>query len=275
MQNAFIAIEDRRFWDHEGVDWLRVAGAFWKNIKALGIEEGSSTITMQLARNVFPDKLPANEKTVWRKLGEARVAKDIEAVYSKQEILELYLNQIYFGQGRYGIVEAARYYFGKELKELDAGEIAYLAGLPQAPETISKNNERGADRRAYVLNQMLRYDLISEAEVKRFIDADVPQGDKTPPPIAPEVVDLVRAELRAEHGDAALDTLGAEVRVSIQPDLQKAARAALQARLRKYDAKHKVGIPIRKVAADKVDAELAKLKKKLPSGGPQAGEVYL
>ena len=270
MIDAFIVAEDAGFRDHGGIDYRGMIRAFFVNLFSGEAKQGASTITQQVVKNL----LLTPEKTFRRKMQEIILARRLESALSKDEILELYLNQIYFGQGRYGVVEAARYYFGKELKELHAGEIAYLAGLPQAPETISKNKERGADRRAYVLNQMLRYDLVTEAEVKRFIDADVPQGDRTPPPIAPEVVDLVRAELRAEHGDARLDTLGAEVRVSIKPDLQVAARAALQARLRKYDAKFKVGVPFRKVAADKIDAELAKLKKKLPSGGPQAGEVY-
>src|SRR5688572_14584591 len=89
---AFVAMEDRRFYEHNGVDWRRVFGAMYKNVKSLGIEEGSSTITMQLARNVFPEKLPANKKTIFRKLAEARVARSIEGKFSKEEILELYLN---------------------------------------------------------------------------------------------------------------------------------------------------------------------------------------
>jgi penicillin-binding protein 1A len=107
-QNAFVAIEDQRFWTHGGVDWRRVAGAMLKNVKSGGIEEGSSTITMQLARNVFPDKLPASQRTLWRKLGEARVAREIVDRYDKSQILELYLNQIYFGHGAYGIESAAQ-----------------------------------------------------------------------------------------------------------------------------------------------------------------------
>src|SRR5690606_33118803 len=95
VRDAFIAMEDRRFWEHRGVDWLRVIGALWTNVKSLDIQEGSSTITMQLARNLFPERLPATERTPWRKLGEARVAKAIEERYTKHEILELYLNHIY------------------------------------------------------------------------------------------------------------------------------------------------------------------------------------
>jgi membrane peptidoglycan carboxypeptidase len=134
---AFVAMEDRRFYDHNGVDWRRVIGAAYKNVKSLGIEEGSSTITMQLARNVFPEKLPANRKTVFRKLAEARVARSIEGKFSKEEILELYLNQIYFGQGAYGIEAAAQEYYGKSAARLTLPEAATLAALPRAPSRRS------------------------------------------------------------------------------------------------------------------------------------------
>jgi penicillin-binding protein 1A len=270
LVDAFIVAEDAGYRDHGGIDYRGMIRAFFVNLFSGEAKQGASTITQQVVKNL----LLTPEKTFRRKMQEIILARRLESALSKDEILELYLNQIYFGQGRYGIVEASRYYFGKELKELDVGQMAYLAGLPQAPETISKNKERGADRRAYVLNQLLRYGKIDEATVKKFIDSATPDGGAPPSPVAPEVVDLVRAELLAEHGQAKLDTLGAEVRVSIRPDLQKSARAALQARLRKFDEKHKVGVAIRKVAPDKLDAEIAKLKKKVPGSGPKGGEVY-
>ena len=111
MPHAFVAIEDRRFWEHNGVDWPRVAGAAWVNVRSRRFQEGFSTITMQLARNVFPDRLPQNERTVSRKLSEMRVAMEIERRHSKSEILELYLNQIYFGRGAWGIEAASHEYF--------------------------------------------------------------------------------------------------------------------------------------------------------------------
>ncbi|MBI4545858.1 MAG: transglycosylase domain-containing protein [Gemmatimonadetes bacterium] len=110
---AFVAIEDRRFWEHGGVDWWRVPVALWRNLRSLEVREGFSTITMQLARNLFPQELPPRERTPWRKLGEMRVAQEIEERYGKRDILELYLNQIYFGSGAWGIEAAAQEYFGK------------------------------------------------------------------------------------------------------------------------------------------------------------------
>jgi len=270
MVHAFVVAEDAGFWEHGGIDYRGMVRAFFVNLFSGEAKQGASTITQQVVKNL----LLTPEKTFRRKMQEIILARRVESTLSKQEILGLYLNQIYFGQGRYGVVEAARYYFGKELEELDPGEIAYLAGLPQAPETISKNPERGADRRAYVLNQLLRHGKIDEATAKKYIDSKVPGVHRSPPSVAPEVVDLVRAELRAEHGDAGLDSLGAEVRVSVKPALQQAARAALQKRLREYDEKFKVGIPVKKLAADKVAGELARMTRKLPSAGPVPGEVY-
>jgi penicillin-binding protein 1A len=134
---AFVAMEDQRFWKHHGIDWRRVAGAAYHNIRELSIEQGSSTITMQLARNVFPDRLPASQRTISRKLAEARVAQMIENKYPKRRILEMYLNEIYFGRGAYGVEAASREYFGKHASELTLDEAALLAGLPRAPTLLN------------------------------------------------------------------------------------------------------------------------------------------
>jgi membrane peptidoglycan carboxypeptidase len=158
---AFIAMEDRRFYDHSGVDWRRVFGALWKNVKSLGIEEGSSTITMQLARNVFPEKLPAHKKTVFRKMAEAKVARSIEKKFTKQEILELYLNQIYFGQGAWGIEAAAQEYYGKPAAKLTLPEAATLAALPRAPSKLNPrtNRDLALEGRKLVLDRMVEEEI--------------------------------------------------------------------------------------------------------------------
>lgn len=160
---AFVAMEDQRFWRHHGVDWLRVAGAAYHNLRSFGIEQGSSTITMQLARNVFPDRLPASQRTMSRKLAEARVAQLIERKYSKRQILEMYLNQIYFGHGAYGIEAAAREYFGKHASQLTLDEAALLAGLPRAPTLLNprSNLEHARKGRRVVLRRMAAQHLIS------------------------------------------------------------------------------------------------------------------
>ena len=166
VPDAFVAMEDQRFWDHGGVDLQRVIGAMVTNLRSGGVEEGASTITMQLARNVFPDELPASQKTIWRKLGEARVARAIEDRYSKQEIIELYLNQIYFGEGAWGIEAASQEYFGKSATELTLAEAATLAALPRAPSRLNPrvNRDLAREERAVVLDRMLEQGLIDQAE---------------------------------------------------------------------------------------------------------------
>ncbi len=129
---AFVAVEDQRFYQHQGIDWRRVAGALWRDLRTFSAREGSSTITMQLARNVFPESV-TRARTLRRKLAEVIVARRIERAFTKQQILELYLNQIYLGNGYYGVEAAARGYFGKSASELLLSEAALSAALPKAP----------------------------------------------------------------------------------------------------------------------------------------------
>src|SRR5690625_1334883 len=163
---AFIAVEDQRFWRHNGVDWYRVLGAAWANLRARRVEEGFSTITMQLARNVFPEELPQTDRTLRRKWTEMRVAGEIERNFSKEEILELYLNQIYFGEGAWGVEAAALEYFGKPASELTLGEAAILAGLIRAPQRLNprRNLEAARRRRGVVLSKMVEQDFITLAD---------------------------------------------------------------------------------------------------------------
>ena len=133
VRKAFVVTEDKRFYQHAGIDWIRVPGALLVDIKKRNFSEGFSTITMQLARNIFPERI-SRDKTLIRKLKEAKVAREIEAQYSKDKILELYLNQIYLGNGAYGVETASQRYFGKSLNDLNLAEAATLAALPKAPE---------------------------------------------------------------------------------------------------------------------------------------------
>ncbi|MGH7463993.1 MAG: transglycosylase domain-containing protein, partial [Longimicrobiales bacterium] len=206
LLNAFVAIEDRRFWDHGGVDWRRVVGALATNLRAGGIEEGSSTITMQLARNVFPEQLPANQRTIVRKVGEARVAREIEDRYSKREIMELYLNQIYFGNGAYGIESAAEEYFGKSAARLDLAESALLAALPRAPSRLNPRANRDAalEGRDLVLQRMAEQGHITEEQRAEAAEADLVlrEGRIDTDDEAPYFVEAVRRQLEDELGTA-------------------------------------------------------------------------
>ena len=206
VPDAFVAMEDKRFYQHGGVDWRRVGGAAYKNIKELGIAEGSSTITMQLARNVFPENLPANQKTLWRKMGEAKVATSIEDKFTKKEIIELYLNQIYFGNGAYGIEAAAQEYFGKSATKLTLAEAATLAALPRAPSRLNprSNRELALKGRSIVLARMRAQGLITPAQADEAESAKLRlrQGRLKSHERAPYFVEAVRRELEEQLGDA-------------------------------------------------------------------------
>jgi 1A family penicillin-binding protein len=232
--NAFIAIEDRRFWSHGGVDWRRVLGAAWQNVRAGGVEEGSSTITMQLARNIFPEQLPANEKTLGRKFAEARMARQIESRYTKHEIMELYLNQIYFGSGAYGIQSASEEYFGKDAYDLTLAESALLAALPRAPSRLNPraNEEAALEGRELVLRRMFDQGLITaeqrdEAAGTRLVVRE--RRSRTEDP-APYFVEAVRRQLEQELGRAVY-TEGYTIHTTLDLSAQRVAEQELSQQL--------------------------------------------
>ncbi len=169
VAEAFIAVEDKRFHSHRGVDWRRVAGAALANLRAGRTVQGSSTITMQLARNVFQDRIRANERTLRRKLLEVRVAREIERRFAKDDILEMYLNHIYFGAGAYGIEAASHQYFGRSAADLTLEQAALLAALPKAPSHYDPRRfaKRARERRDLVVALMLAQDRISTSQASR------------------------------------------------------------------------------------------------------------
>lgn len=163
VKKAFLAIEDHQFYNHKGINLYRIMGALWANIRHGWGSQGGSTITIQLANKAFIDH---HEKKLERKIQEALMAIQLERMYSKDEIFEMYLNLIYFGNGANGIQAAARSYFGKDVSELDLAESAFLAGVVQRPSTYNpyKNPDKAKSRRNLVLDQMAKYGYITEAE---------------------------------------------------------------------------------------------------------------
>ncbi|HUG41693.1 MAG TPA: PBP1A family penicillin-binding protein [Longimicrobiales bacterium] len=238
VKDAFLAVEDQRFYDHGGVDWRRAAGSFFANLRAGGIAEGFSTITMQLARNVFPERLPGAERTPRRKLLEVRVARQIEDRFTKDEILEMYLNHIYFGGALYGIEAAARGYFGRPARDLRLEEAAVLAAMPKAPNAYNPREEpeRARERRDLVLSLMADQGRITAEEAARARERRVrtqrerPPPEAEPPP-APYFVRAVRRLLESRMGDA---MYAAPLRIHTTLDLgaQAAAERALSGQLR-------------------------------------------
>ncbi|MEG1160344.1 MAG: transglycosylase domain-containing protein, partial [Acidaminococcaceae bacterium] len=163
LQNAFVAIEDIRFYQHSGIDFRGIARAVISNILGSHMQGGSS-ITQQLAKNAFLTQ----ERTITRKIHEAFIAIQLEQKYTKQEIMEMYLNQIYFGQGSYGIESASLTYFGKHVQDLSLAQCAMLAGLPKSPNYYSPldNPKAGAERQHIVLDQMAKYGFITQKQAQ-------------------------------------------------------------------------------------------------------------
>ncbi len=273
--DSFVAAEDNSFWTHAGIDYVGMARAFFANLKAGKKTQGASTITQQVVKNL----LLTPERSFRRKIQEIILARRLEKSLTKQEIMTLYLNEIYFGAGRYGVEEASLFYFGKHVGQLNPGEAAVLASLPKEPETLSKalfkNPQRVKDRQIYVLNQLVKIKKLAQPEAAKWINEPI-KIVRTPFPelgSAPEWVDLVKKELVTLKGsEKALDTAGSVVRTTLDPGLQLAAQKALQVGLRGVDARHKVGRAQRHV--DNVEGEVAKLAKRLPTGGPKAKELY-
>jgi membrane carboxypeptidase/penicillin-binding protein len=233
---AFVSIEDRRFYDHEGVDFVRLVGAIRDNVFSGFGASGASTISMQLARNLFPEQLPRGEKTFRRKIAEARLALTMERRFAKDEILELYLNHIYLGAGAYGLEAAARTYFDKPAAELTITEAATLAGLPQAPSGYNprRNPQAAHGRRNIVLDWMVQTGTITPEEGRAAKEA--PLGLAPPSGVvrAPYFVEHIRRELEDQLGEL-LYTGGLRIYTTVVAELQEEAETALEEHLRQIE----------------------------------------
>lgn len=237
MIEAFLAAEDDRFYVHPGVDWQGIVRAAYFLIKTGSKKQGGSTITMQVARNFFLSR----EKTYLRKLNEIFLALKIERELSKHEILELYLNKIYFGQRAYGVAAAAQVYYGSDINALTLPQIAMIAGLPKAPSTTNpiSNRQQALQRREYVLQRMLTLSFITEAEFNIANNAPVSASLHTTPVDieAPYIAEMVRSDLIEQYGDAAYSN-GMVVTTSLVDRNQDAANKALRKALLDYDSRH-------------------------------------
>ncbi len=236
VQKAFVITEDKRFYGHHGIDFYRVLGAVARNLTHGGYSQGFSTITMQLARNVFSEQL-SREKTITRKLREAKVARQIEQKYSKDKILELYLNQINLGAGAYGVETAAQRYFGKSIRDLNVAEAATLAALPKAPERYNprKSPDRAIQRRNTIIELMRREGAISDADARLAKAYPLKLADKTESgDLAPYFVEWVRRQLETQFG-ARIYTDGLKVFTTLDVDMQLAAERALDRQMRSIE----------------------------------------
>jgi 1A family penicillin-binding protein len=238
VQQAFIAVEDQRFLEHRGVDWPRVWGAAWANLRSRAYEQGFSTITMQLARNVFPERIPARERTLSRKLLEVRAARAIEDEFSKPQILELYLNHVYFGNGARGIEAAARHYFGATTRSLTLPQGALLAALLKGPALFDprRHPDRARERRDLVLTLMEQQGRVPSPEAAAARKAPLgvlarSRAGRSDDGPAPHFVEQVRRELEERFGEELYDE-PLRIHTTLDVGAQKAAEEELLRQLK-------------------------------------------
>ena len=227
-QKAFIAIEDNRFYDHLGVDFRGTARAVVSTLSGREVQ-GGSTITQQLAKNAFLTQ----ERTITRKVKEAFLARELEKRYTKDEILEMYLNHIYFGQGAYGVESAARYYFNKEAKDLNIAESATLAAIPKSPNYFNpfENPKASKERQELVIDQMVKYGFITEAQgeaaKKEELKLATTAKKREDNPNF-YFIDMITQKVIDELGAEALYKGGLKVYTTLDSDMQRAAIESLK-----------------------------------------------
>ncbi len=241
VRNAFIAAEDRNFYAHAGFDARAMAVAAYEAVATRGETlRGASTITQQVMKNF----LLSGDRTGERKIKELILASRVEGTLSKDQILELYLNEIFLGQNSYGVTAAAQTYFNKNLDELELHELAYLAALPQAPSVFHpvRNVDRAVARRNYVLGEMLRNEFITQAEHDaaraeplRTVQSGDFDSPRTSLPARDYFTDEVRRQLSGTFGEDEFFAGGLSIRATIDPEMQVAAAHALQRALERYD----------------------------------------
>src|ERR671918_170484 len=233
VKAAFIATEDKRFYEHEGIDWYRVLGAMKNNLFEMRVAEGFSTITMQLARNIWTEDISGRDKSLRRKLREAKVAREIEEKYPKDKILELYLNQIDLGNRAFGVEAASQRYFGKSVRDLNVAEAATLAAIPKAPSRYNprKNPNLSIQRRNTVLNLLRDNGLLSADDTERWKSYPLLLSSHSDfSGTAEYFVEYVRQQLDARFGSD-LYKSGYRIYTTLDLDTQQAAERALEARL--------------------------------------------
>ena len=263
LQQAFIAAEDQRFHQHPGVDYQGLARAVWYLVRTGEKGPGGSTITMQLARNLFL----SSERTYLRKLREILLALRIERQFEKDKILELYLNKIYLGQRAYGVAAAAEVYYGRPLAELTLAQQAMIAGLPKAPSAWNPlaDPERALQRRAYVLGRMRDSGFIDEASYQQAMAAPITaeRHRRQRSVNAPFIAEMARAWAVERYGAEAAYTSGYEIYTTISAERQQQAREALRRGLHGYDERHGYRGPLAQLDPALLDGEREALTERL------------
>ena len=226
-QRAFIAIEDNRFYEHGGIDYRGTARALVSTLSGSEVQ-GGSTITQQLAKNAFLTQ----ERSIVRKIKEAFIAKELEHKYTKDEILTMYLNRIYFGQGAYGIESASQYYFGKHVQDLTIAESATLAAIPKSPNYFNpfENPKESKNRQELVIDQMVKYGFISAEDGAKAKAEKIAYNTSHKQKYDPRsyFFDMITQKVIEEVGADALYKGGLKIYTTLDPDMQKAAENAMR-----------------------------------------------
>ena len=271
---AFVAAEDSNFYSHKGIDYLGIMRAAFKNLISMSKKEGASTITQQVTKSM----LLTPEKKFSRKIKEAILAKRMEERLSKDEILYLYLNQIYLGSGSYGVQAAAETYFGKNVEQLNLAEMSMLAGLPKAPNTYSpiKHIEKARERQAYVLERMTKEGYITpvEAEHARKTPIVLQPMKKVNNDQSAYYLEHLRIQLEQKYGEDQLYKGGLKIYTTMNAGMQRAAYDSLRKGLKEVDKRQGYRGPIKYLNETEVEAFCTKAEESIDSITLKSGETY-
>jgi penicillin-binding protein 1A len=275
---AFLAIEDRRFYEHAGLDFRGILRAALANVRAGEVAQGGSTITQQVARSFF-DRDLFFSRSLFRKIPEAILARRLESRYSKQDILTLYLNQIFLGQTAYGVASAARRYFNKTVDQLDLGEIATIAGIARAPSRFAptSNKQRAQNRRDQVLAAMAASGYISAEDEARWRGR--PLVLRTPPDFfrerSPYFAEHVRRDIAKRYGEKMLYEGGLELDTTVVPWIDQVAQENVEFSLRKLDKRQGWRGAVARLTGPEMAQFRARAAERYGSQPPQEGRLYL
>ncbi len=261
--NAFIATEDSRFYTHKGVDLYSIIRAFTRNLEAGTIVQGGSTITQQVTKSFFLSP----EKKYSRKIKEAILAYRLDKTFTKQEILFLYLNQIYLGHGAYGVEAASQNYFGKSAKDLTLAECATIAGLPQAPSKYSpfRHPERAKQRQIYVLNRMVKENFITNIEATEAMNIvlDIQPRRNWYAEKVPCYTEHIRRYVENKYGTDLLYSGGLKIHTAVNIEMQKFARLEVETGLKAMDKRQGYRGPLEHLPPEEIEAFSKKIEEEL------------
>ncbi len=270
MKKAVLAAEDAKFYEHQGLDWWAIARCAAKGLLRARLSCGGSTITQQVVKTFL---LP-HEGRLKRKVKELWLAPRLEERLTKDEILFLYLNQIYFGHQRYGVEEAARFYFGKSVRDVTLGEAAVLAGVVQSPMRLSpvRHPEAAKERQKYVLRRMVDEGFLAAAPAQAEAGRPIAVVSRPDDPPGVWYADAVRRYLDERYGAERVETDGLAVDVAMDPGMQRAAEESLEAQLRAVDRRHGWRGPLHHLAPAQLEQAMPLWRERLGAVRPRPGE---